>query len=160
MEEFIRCKDMLSNHIALTSFNFDRKTYIQSDGSNTSLGYVVYQTDENGLNYIIALGSLSLKTRQTLYSSIDLQVLGMRFALSKTVFCTCLKVHLVTDCQGISEFVGQLIMDINNARLQKLLIELVEINYMIMHIHSNENTTAKARTDLLLSSVRHIIDKK
>ena len=45
--EFVRCKEMLSNHIALTSFDFNRKKFLQTESSKTGLGYILYQTAED-----------------------------------------------------------------------------------------------------------------
>ena len=51
----------------------------------------------------------------------------------------------MTDC------VGKPIIDIKNACLQKLFIELSDINYMVAHIHGVDNHTADTlcRTSLL-----------
>ena len=46
------------------------------------------------------------------------------------------------DYRGISECIGKLIADIKNSHLQKLFINLSELNYKIKHIHRPNNKTA------------------
>ena len=81
----MEAKSIISGHILLTSFDMDRKTVIQSDGSKSGMGYVLYQIDTNNAHYIIQVGSCATRERQKLYSPIELESISLRFALVITI---------------------------------------------------------------------------
>jgi len=62
-EEFNRVKEMISAAISLTSFDFQRRTFVQTDASNIGVGFLMYQLDHNDLPYVICVGSTSLKLK-------------------------------------------------------------------------------------------------
>ena len=51
--EFNKAKEIVSQAIALTTFDFTRQTSIQTDASKVGVAYMLKQTDTEGKNYII-----------------------------------------------------------------------------------------------------------
>ena len=85
-EEFNNSKTMLSNAISLATFSFDRSTFVMTDASKDGIAYLMYQTDEDDMKYVICLGSTSLKLRHSLLSPIDLECLSVSYAIGKLEF--------------------------------------------------------------------------
>jgi hypothetical protein len=80
-EEFDKAKEICRKAISLTTFDFDRQTSIETDASKVGVAYMLKQTDKMGKNYIINLGSTSLKLKHSLLAPIDLECIGMIFAM-------------------------------------------------------------------------------
>ena len=133
--EFNKVKEICSNAISLTTFDFSRQTSIETDASKVGVDYMLKQTDDKGKSYIINIGSTSLKLKHSLLAPIDLEGIGMILAIKKLDYFIrgCPKVELVTDCKGIVTTVGKPLGYITNHRLQRLFILLSNINYTIRH---------------------------
>ena len=81
-EEFDRAKEMISAVISLTIFDFQRRTFVQTDARKIGVGFLMYQLDQNDLPYVICVGSTSLKLKYSLLAPIDLKVIELLFALN------------------------------------------------------------------------------
>ena len=67
--------------------------------------------------------------------------MGVCFSISKIGHYTkeCRDIPFVTDCKGIVEGIRKPLEDIKNAHLQKMFIDLPELDYNFQHVHGIEN---------------------
>ena len=80
------------------------------------MGFFLYQLDEDDMPYIISVGSTSLKLKQSLLAPIDLESIGIMYALKKLKYYLvgAPLVMFITDCSGISSTVGKPLLSIRN----------------------------------------------
>ena len=71
---------MTKTHILLNTFDPNKQTFMQTDGSKEGLGFVLYQQDIDKNHSIVAVDSRSTKETQKLYSPIELEALAVHFA--------------------------------------------------------------------------------
>ena len=138
--------EFISKAISLTTFDFQRKTYVQTNTSKFGVGYLLYQIDENDISYVMSLGSTYLKLKYSLLTLNDLEAIVMIFALKKPEYYIkgCSKTTFITHCMGIANTVSKPLSDIENHRLQCLFIQLSNISYAIEHLHGKKLHCADA----------------
>ena len=73
-------KEKLGNLLVLSPFVTDRPSYIFSDASKSGIGFCLMQSENNSW-YFIRCGSSTLTPAQKCYSTYDLELLGIAFAL-------------------------------------------------------------------------------
>jgi hypothetical protein len=135
-DEFNKAKEIYSNAISLTTFDFNCQTSIETDTSKVGIAYMLKQTDNKGKNYIINIGSTSLKLKHSLLAPTDLECIGMIFAIKKLDYYIrgCPKVELVTDCKGIATTIEK-----DFGEIKKTMPPEVVIKYQLYdQTHSRE----------------------
>ena len=143
-EDFQKIKDLLSDTANLAPYDPDRKTELLTDASRLGLGFVLIQLDEVSKRWrLIRAGSTALKKAQRRYSPIQLELLGLTWALQSCKFY--LRAHpgfkVKTDHNPL---VGLLKKDIRDTseRLQPLLECCAGYNFMIEYIPGKKNKVA------------------
>ena len=68
-DEFNKVKEKICNHIRLNTYNTQKRTYLQTDGSILGLGFTLTQEDQKNNKFIIAVGSTAIKEQQKLLST-------------------------------------------------------------------------------------------
>ena len=86
------------------------------DGSKEGLGWTLYQEDKKKRKLLVTVGSTALKPAQKLYSSVEIESLGIRFALAKNEHYLRGFPRFVirTNCNGIKDIRNKELMDIKN----------------------------------------------
>ena len=116
------------------------------DGSSLGLGFVLYQnkTDEEERS-VVQIGSTGLKERESRNSPVELESMAIRFGLKKAdhYLRACPKFKIITDCKAIPSNMRE-IVNIRNSKLQRLMTDLQEYNYEIVHIAGRNNGAADA----------------
>ena len=81
-EDFQRIKDLLTDTANLAPYDLKRETELLTDASRLGLGYVLMQFDEVSKRWrLIRAGSAALKKAQKNYPPIQLELLGLTWAL-------------------------------------------------------------------------------
>ena len=96
-------KKKLSNLLVLSPFIPERPSYIFSDASKSGIGFCLMQSEKNSW-FFIRCGSSTLTPAQKCYSTYDLKLLGIVFALkSLHSFVRCgLRFTVLTDCGALN----------------------------------------------------------
>ena len=98
---FTALKDHLTNHVILSFPDFSYPLEICSDASRSGLGGSLSQTI-GGVNRPIFFFSRVLKTSEEAYASIELEALGLIFAMRTTRRYTLgHPVRILTDCRSL-----------------------------------------------------------
>ena len=143
-EEFQKIKDVLSDSANLAPYDPKRKTELLTDASRLGLGFVLIQFDEVSKRWrLIRAGSTALKKAQKRYPPIQLELLGLAWALQSCRYY--LRAHpgfmVKTDHNPL---VGLLKRDIRDTsdKLQPLLEACSMYNFKIEYIPGKKNKVA------------------
>ena len=86
-EDFKRIKEVLSDTANLAPYDPKRKTELLTDASRLGIGFVLIQFDEISQRWrLVWANSIALKGPQTRYSPIQLELLGLTWALQSCNF--------------------------------------------------------------------------
>ena len=143
-EDFQRIKDLLSDTANLAPYDMKRKTELLTDASRLGLGYVLIQFDEVSKRWrLIRAGSAALKKAQKNYAPIQLELLGLAWALQSCNYY--LRAHpgfrVKTDHNPL---VGLLKRDIRDTseKLQPLLEVCSRYTFQTEYIPGKKNKVA------------------
>jgi hypothetical protein len=82
---FQQTKDILTSKLIIKLFNAKLKTELLADALTLhGLGFSLLQRDTNGSPHLICCGSQSLSQAKTRYTMIELEILAIQWAMSKT----------------------------------------------------------------------------
>ena len=143
-EEFQRIKDLLSDTANLAPYDLKSKTELLTDASRLGLGFVLMQFDEVSKRWrLIKAGSAALKRAQKNYPPIQLELLGLTWALQSCDYY--LRAHpgfmVKTDHNPL---VGLLRRDIRDTseKLQPLLEICARYTFKAEYIPGKKNKVA------------------
>ena len=116
-------KTILSSNLLNCHFDRHRPVELLTDASRQhGLGYALCQRDDNGHLYIVTCGSKSLTPTQQRYATVELECLGIVWAIHKCTFY--LKglptFKVVTDHRPLEGVFCKNIFDLPNPRLQRM----------------------------------------
>merc|ERR1712002_416962 len=147
--EFEKVKVIFTDQIRLLPFNPDREINILIDAANkTGVGYCFYQyvnnEDKEGEVTIGNANSSALKENQMLYSAIDCEVLGLKFAVDANAYylngAKCINIY--TDASAFEGIFQKNLGDIQNKRIQDMIVKLICYNFKFHHIPGKSNKIA------------------
>ena len=143
-EDFQKIKTLMSDSANLAPYDPNRRTELLTDASRLGLGYVLMQFDETSKRWrLIRAGSTALKKAQRRYPPIQLELLGLTWALQSCNYY--LRAHpgflVKTDHNPL---VGLLKKDIRDTseKLQPLLEACARYNFKLEYIPGKKNKVA------------------
>ena len=144
--EFENVKSLLSQNLLTSHFNPAAKTVLVTDASRVGIGYMLMQTEEDGSNpRLIQCGGRSLTAPERNYAVVELELLASvhgirqcRYYLQGTHF------KIYSDHRGLVGLQKRPLPDIENARLLRLLLKIVDYDYEIMWVQGKKNNIADA----------------
>ena len=131
--EFERAKCLLSSTQLVKPFDCNLPTHLLTDASRLhGLGYMLLQY-KGEVPRIIKCGSTSLTDTQSRYATIELEMLGIQYAISSCQFYLlgCQEFHVVTDHRPLLGIFRKDLRDVTNARLQRLREKIVNFNFTV-----------------------------
>ena len=143
-EDFQKIKDLMSDSANLAPYDPKRKTELLTDASRLGLGFVLVQFDETSKRWrLIKAGSVALKRAQKNYPPIQLELLGLTWALQS---CNhYLRAHpgflVKTDHNPLVGLVKRDIRD-TSEKLQPLLEACARYNFKLEYIPGKKNKVA------------------
>ena len=143
-KDFQKIKELLTDTANLAPFDTKRRTELLTDASKLGIGYVLVQFDEVSRRWrLIKAGSTALKGAQKRYPPIQLELLGLAWALQACDFY--LRAHpgfLVKSDHN--PLVGIFKKDIRDTseRLQPLLEACGMYNFQVEYIPGKKNLVA------------------
>ena len=97
-------KEKLGNILVMSPFEPTRPSYIFTDASRSGIGFCLLQSVANS-RFFIRCGSSNLTPSQKCYSTYDLELLRIVFALKAlhSFFSSGLKFTILTDCAALND---------------------------------------------------------
>ena len=148
--EFRTLKKFLTSDLLIKQFDPSLKSTVYTDASRTGLGFLLVQTSPNGRKRLIQCGSRSLQPAEKRYAVIELELLGLVFALKKCHFYLFqTEFDVVVDHKPLLGIFQKHLPDIENMRLLRLRTKINEYNFTLKWIQGQENVIADvlSRTD-------------
>ena len=143
-EDFQKIKDLMSDSANLAPYDPKRRTELLTDASRLGLGFVLIQFDETSKRWrLIKAGSTALKRAQKNYPPIQLELLGLTWALQSCNYY--LRAHpgflVKTDHNPLVGLVRRDIRD-TSEKLQPLLEACAKYNFKLEYIPGKKNKVA------------------
>ena len=145
-QEFETMKKYVKKNVPLTPFDMKKPIHRHTDVSMSGMGYVLSQprskeVTENEDHYrternLITLGSCGLSQTQTRYSTIEQEMLAIKWAIEKTDFFVRSSKAILVFCdnKNISDIFKMDLSDMKNNRLLKMIEKLVSYPiYLPLH---------------------------
>lgn len=141
----------VTNPPVLAYPNFEKEFFIHTDASAKGLGAILYQTDDDGVNRVVAYASRSLKPSERNYHSSKLEFLSMKWAVTEKfrpylAYADNFKVF--TDNNPLLFVMG---LNKPNATIQRWISELAEFRFSIHYRPGVINKDADALSRLPLA---------
>jgi len=134
-ECFQKIKKLLTSEMVIQPFNSDSDTYLLTDASKLyGIGYALMQKDSNGLKKLVQCGSRSLTSAETRYATIELELLAIQYAMLKCkhFLLGMQKFEVITDHKPLIGVLKRNLDSIENSRLQRMRLKLVDFNFTLL----------------------------
>ena len=163
-EEYNNVREIMINQIRLSPYDPSKPLRLVIDGaSSLGVGFVLFQwldeEDESKGAAIINANASMLKDNQLSYSPIEAECIGLEFAATCCAYWLDSNpaVELYSDCSGMLDMMKKPLCDLNNKRLQKIMMKIMSYNFNPHHIRAAENRLADALSRLcgLVSKINH-----
>ena len=144
-EEFQKAKQLLTSDLLVKHFDPSLPTEVLTDASRLfGLGYCLVQHGPDQKLHLIACGSKSLTDAQTRYATIELECLGVQWAISKCEFWLrgMTKFTVVTDHRPLLGVFSKHLHEVENPRLQRLRTKLMGYNFNVVWQPGKEHVIA------------------
>ena len=145
-EAFEESKTALSRTIRLKYYDLKKATRLRTDASRTGLGFVLQQKHEE-IWKTVQTGSRFLTDTESRYAVIELEMLGVAWAIKKCKFLIHGLQHfaILTDHSPLVPILNSHRLDeIENPRLQRLRTRIMGYNFTAQHIKGKENDAPDA----------------
>ena len=146
-KEFDLVRQLLCSTTVVKPFDPSLETKIITDASKLhGLGYVLLQYGSDEKPRMIKCGSTSLTDAQTRYSTVELEALGVQYAVSHCshYLLGCDKFQVVTDHNPLIGVFSKPLREIANNRLQRLREKLSDYNFEVVWVPGKLNCIADA----------------
>ena len=130
--DFVKTKELLTSNLIVKPFDMNLPTFLLTDASRLhGLGYALIQKEANDAKRLIKCGSCSLTPTQQRYATIELEALGIHWALEKCEYFLrgCEKFTVVTDHRPLLGIWNNGLADITNPRLQKIRMKTLRFSF-------------------------------
>ena len=140
---FLLLKRLCTEAPILTYADYTKTFKVHTDASEEGLDAILYQTQEDGTDKVIAYASRSLKKSEQKYHSFKLEFLALKWAITdqfhKYLYSGTFKVH--TDNNPITYVLTTAKLD---ATGQRWVASLANYNFMITYHSGKHNIDADA----------------
>ena len=136
-------KNTLKRLFTLSPFVPDRPSYIFTDASKHGIGFCLMQSEKDYW-YFIRCGSSTLTPAQQCYSTYDLELLAIVFALKSlhSFVSSGLRFTILTDCASLNKIEEIDINTIDSNRTLRSVERILSHNVIVAHISSHHNKVA------------------
>ena len=140
-KEYETVRKTLLSQVRLTPYDPNKSLRLVIDASCTEgCGYVLFQfLDEmnpgEGAS-IVSANCTRFKESQLRFSSIEAEAVALDFAISCCSYWIsyCPQVELYSDASGLLDLLGKPLCDIENKRLQRILLRAQNFNFNPIHV--------------------------
>ena len=139
-EAFQRLKNQFAEHVLLNNYFEDRPFHLQTDASKQGISAVLYQFDNQNNQCIIALVSRCLTSYESNYSTCEIELLAIIFAVIKLrYYLIGQRFILKTDHKSL---IFLLKTSFHTSRLIRWTLIMQQYAYDIEHCKGNDNIIA------------------
>lgn len=141
---FSHLKNILVNAPVLSCPDFNKPFTISCDASNTGLGAVLSQTDDNGKEHPISFISRTLSAQEKNHSTTEKELNAMIFALEKFrgyIEGSPIPVKIITDHYSLKWLTN---LKSPSGRLARWAVRLQQFNFEIIHRNGKDNIVPDA----------------
>ena len=133
----------LKQLLTLSPFDPKRLSFIFTDASKQGIGFVLMQSERNKWHFV-RCSSSTLTPAQQCYSTYDLELLAITFALKSlhSFVSSGLKFTILTDCQALNQIEEVNINTIESNRSLRAIERILSHNVSVAHISSQLNKVA------------------
>ena len=146
--EFEAVKEQLKEPSVLSPFAMNRKTLLYTDASRLQgLGFILIQEDEvTGEKFLISCGSTRLTKSQRGYSTTELEMAAVVYAVKKVRFWIrgAPKVMVMTDHRSLVGLSRRTVDEVDNERLWSMREKIMTYNLEFKYIPGKYNQVADA----------------
>ena len=145
-EAFNKSKQKLVSTIKLAYYDVSKKTRLCTDASRTGLGFVLQQQHDDDWR-TVQTGSRFLTDAESRYAVIELEMLGVAWAIHKCKYFLCGMpcFEIITDHNPLVPILNSHRLDeIENPRLQRLRTRIMGYNFFAKHIKGKDNDAPDA----------------
>ena len=131
-------KGCLTSDPILKPINFNRDLVISCDASIYGIGYVIMQSDDDGLLHAVRYGSYATTPAQANYSAEDLEAVGLMYALKSIEWLAQSRhVTVLTDNTAVLHIAD---WTPRNRRQRRMLTYIMQFNLTVLYIRGSSNT--------------------
>ena len=144
---FEEAKRILTSPAIVKYFDPTLRSSVYTDASRAGLGYVLIQHTPDGGAHLIACGSRALNSAEKRYAPVELECLGVVFAVSKLDFFmggSPKPFQIVTDHRPLIGTFNRPLSETVNPRIQRLRLKLVGKNIDVVWQPGKRNRIADA----------------
>ena len=145
-EAFIEAKRILTSPAVIAFYRPGAPLHLYTDASTLhGLGFVLKQKQTDGSWKPIQVGSRSLTDPEYRYAPIELELTGLVYAVSKarTFLAGVRHFTIFTDHKPLVMILNKRRLDeINNQRIVRLVLRLMDYNFTVEYLKGSENITA------------------
>lgn len=139
-EAFTRIRSQFYNNLLLLHPNFQRDFYIRTDGSDSAIAGVLFQYDEDHLEYPIFFVSRKLTNTEQHYTVGEIEMLAIVFAITKfKYYILGRKFFIQSDNKALSSILNTRIL---NNRIYRYYLLIQNYDFEIQHISGKQNLVA------------------
>ena len=166
-KEYETVRKTLLSQIRLTPYDPNKSLRLVIDASCTEgCGYVLFQfLDEMNPgegSSIVSANCTRFKESQLRFSLIEAEAVALDFAISCCSYWIsyCPQVELYSDASGLLDLLGKPLCDVENKRLQKILLRAQNFNFNPIHVGGLTNNIADCLSRLcgVISKTEHSPD--
>ena len=146
-QEFLKTKEILTSDLIVKPFDPNLSTFLITDASRLhGLGFALVQKSKNDTLRLIQCGSKSLNDAQRNYAIIELECLGIQYAIQKCKFYLHGKdtFTVITDHKPLLGVFKKHLNDLDNPRLQRIREKIMGYNFSIEWLAGKKNLIADA----------------
>ena len=146
-EKFLEIKSALCSNLVIKPFDPNLHTIILTDASKLhGIGFALMQEDENGNRHLIQCGSRSLTSAESNYAVIELECLAIYFGIKKCYhyLIGLNNFKVITDHRPLVGIFGKKLEEIENSRLLRIRLKLLDYNFELQYIPGKLNQIADA----------------
>ena len=146
-KEFTELKELLSGLLLVRHYNPDLPSTLITDASGEGLGYLLTQKQPDGTVGIVTCGSRSATSTESRYAPIELEALGVAYAVGKCEYFLRGNPHtttVLTDHRPLEGIFRKDLADVSNTRVQRIREKLVGIDLKVKFVPGKDNVVADA----------------
>lgn len=139
-QAYIDLKQNFIEAIQLSHYDLTKPFRLQTDGSDTGIGGVLYQVDEEGNHKVISMVSRCLSQAESHYTTTEKELLAVVYSVDKLrVYLIGREFTLITDHHALTFL---LTSPFHTSRLARWNLSLQEFNFTIEHCRGVDNIVA------------------
>ena len=146
-KSFDDIKDLLSKEMKLYHYDPNLRTELLTDASRLKgLGFALTQMDESGKLRLVAASSRSLTSAESNYAVCELEALAIQWAIKKChhYLCGGPRFKVLTDHRPLVGIFKKHMDDVENTRLQRILIKTQSYNFDVEYTPGKTHLVADA----------------